>query len=230
MKIKFGAIITDGRNKIGGQVVSKNKAGAYMKNKVTPANPQTTYQIAKRANVTSISQAWSGLTDTQRTAWKAAAVNYAKSDIFGDLRNPSGFNLFMWLNLNLLNVGESQISTPPASSTVSSLTLLTLTVVLTDASGIVTFAPDPVPANHKLVILASAALSPGRAYSKSYMRQLEVVDAATASPAQLSTDDAYENKFGLPAEGKKIWVAAFLVNTVNGSASALLTASAIVAS
>jgi hypothetical protein len=227
MKIKFGAIITDGRNKIGGQVVSKNKAGSYMKNKVTPTNPQTTAQSSKRGNVTSISQAWSGLTDTQRAAWNAAAINYAKSDIFGDLRHPSGFNLFMWLNLNLLNVGESQISTPPASATVSSLTSLAVNTLT--AAGVITldFGPDPVPANHILVVQASGNMSPGRAFSMSYVRLIEIFAAAEASPADIAT--AWIAKYGSPLAGKKVWFRAFLVNTVNGSASAALNTSGIVA-
>ena len=30
MKMKWGALVVDGRGKIGGQVASKNRAGAYL--------------------------------------------------------------------------------------------------------------------------------------------------------------------------------------------------------
>lgn len=226
MKLKFGAIITDGRGKVGGQVVSKNKAGAYLKNKVTPANPNTAYQIAKRANVTAISQAWAGLTDAQRSAWKAAVASYSKTDIFGDVKNPSGFNLFMWLNLNLLNVGSAQITSPPASSAVTSLTAVSVST-LEGGTFDMSFAPTPVPADHALVVLASGSMSPGRSYSKSYMRQIAVLPhTATISPADIF--DAYSAKFGAPIVGKRIFVSAFLVNTTTGAASALLSDSGIV--
>jgi len=46
MKMKFGAIVVDGRGKIGGHVASKNRGGAYLRTKVTPSNPQTGYQAA----------------------------------------------------------------------------------------------------------------------------------------------------------------------------------------
>jgi hypothetical protein len=44
MKMKFGAIVTEGRGKIGGHVASKNKSGAYLRTKVTPVNRQSVAQ------------------------------------------------------------------------------------------------------------------------------------------------------------------------------------------
>ena len=48
-KIKFGMMMTDARGKLGGQVFSKNKGGAYVRTKVTPSNPQTIAQTTRRA-------------------------------------------------------------------------------------------------------------------------------------------------------------------------------------
>jgi hypothetical protein len=100
MKTKFGAIIVDGRNKIGGHVASKNRAGSYLRTKVTPTNPGTTYQVNVRNRLAGISTAWRALTEAQRKAWNVAVSNYARTDIFGDLKNPSGFNLHQQLNNN----------------------------------------------------------------------------------------------------------------------------------
>ena len=60
MKIKWGALMVDGRGKIGGQVASKNRAGAYMRNKVTPVNQQTSYQLTVRNRLSYYSQNWGG--------------------------------------------------------------------------------------------------------------------------------------------------------------------------
>lgn len=65
MKLKFGAIVVDGRGKIGGHVASKNGAGAYLRTKVTPTNPQTARQSFVRALFAAITAAWSGLTASQ---------------------------------------------------------------------------------------------------------------------------------------------------------------------
>lgn len=59
----FGAV--DGRGKIGGHVASKNRSGAYARIKVTPVNPQTTFQQVARNLLTSLSQGWRALTQAQ---------------------------------------------------------------------------------------------------------------------------------------------------------------------
>src|SRR3546814_3353017 len=48
-KVKFGALMTDARGKLGGHVFSKNRAGSYLRTKVTPVNQQTSYQTSVRA-------------------------------------------------------------------------------------------------------------------------------------------------------------------------------------
>ena len=98
MKIKFGAIVVDGRGKIGGHVASKNRGGAYLRTKVTPTNPQTTFQSAVRNRLTAFSQGWRGLTQAQRDAWNAAVSNFSKTDVFGDIKQPTGLNLYVKLN------------------------------------------------------------------------------------------------------------------------------------
>ena len=80
MKILWGALVVDGRRKIGGQVASKNRGGAYMRNKVTPVNPQTAAQTAIRNRLAGLSQAWRALTAAQRAAWNGAV---------GTLREPT---------------------------------------------------------------------------------------------------------------------------------------------
>src|SRR4051812_170938 len=84
MKVKFGSLVVDGRGKIGGHVLSKNRGGAYMRTKVTPINPQTADQSTVRGTLTSLSQSWRALTQNQITAWNNAVQNFQSTDIFGD--------------------------------------------------------------------------------------------------------------------------------------------------
>ena len=49
MKAKFGSFIVDGRGKVNGHVISKNRAGSYIRTKVTPVNPRSTAQLTQRA-------------------------------------------------------------------------------------------------------------------------------------------------------------------------------------
>ena len=113
MKMKWGALVVDGRGKIGGQVASKNRSGAYLRTKVTTVNPRSTSQISVRNRLAGLSQGWRGLSAANRAAWNGAVADFAKTNIFGDLVNPTGFNLYQRLNNNLLRIGESALSTPP---------------------------------------------------------------------------------------------------------------------
>ena len=113
MKIKWGALVTEGRGKLGGHVASKNKSGAIMRTKVTPVNPQTSAQASARSRLGGNSQAWSALSEEQRRSWNALAQETSKTNIFGDQYFPSGKNLFTSVNNNLVMVGEAQVSDAP---------------------------------------------------------------------------------------------------------------------
>lgn len=226
MKMKFGAIVVDGRGKIGGHVASKNRAGAYLRTKVTPVNPRTVAQAAVRSRLASLSIAWRGLTEAQRLAWNDAVTNYARTDIFGDLRNPSGINLFQKLNNNLLNVGETRIEMPPTPAAVGAILTLEVTAVSGGALTI-EFTPTPGPTGNKLVVRATPAISPGKSFVKSEFRQVAVLDAAAASPNVTTTD--YEAVFGaVGSADQKIFVEAFYVNAATGQAGVPLQASCII--
>lgn len=112
-KVKFGMMAVDMRNKLGGQVFSKNRGGAYIRTKVTPANAQTSFQTAVRAILTFFAQSFRTLTAAQILAWNNAVSDFTGTDIFGDVRTPSGINLYIRLNANLAKVGEPAISDPP---------------------------------------------------------------------------------------------------------------------
>src|SRR6056297_1703187 len=115
MKIKWGALVVDGRGKIGGHVASKNRGGSYLRTKTTPVNPQSTAQTNVRSIFGQISQGWSGLTASQIEGWNNAVSEYSQTDIFGDLKNPSGKALYQRLNQSLLLVGEGLLTEAPAT-------------------------------------------------------------------------------------------------------------------
>ena len=125
-KVKFSALISEMRNKLNGSVFSRNRAGAYLRTKVTPINPRTSLQNAVRELLTSLSQNWRNLTEAQRDAWNAAVHNFQKTDIFGDMKTPSGINLYTKLNLNLANAGLILIDVPPLPSEVAQNKLISL--------------------------------------------------------------------------------------------------------
>ena len=87
-RIKFGMMMTDARGKLGGQVFSKNRSGAYVRTKVTPSNPRSMAQMSSRSILGSLSVMWNSLTLEKVSAWNAATADWQKTDIFGDLKKP----------------------------------------------------------------------------------------------------------------------------------------------
>lgn len=232
-KIKWGAAVVDGRGKLGGHVLSKNRAGAYIRTKVTPVNPQTGYQLGVRNRFTIYSQGWRGLTQAQRDAWNAAVSDFQRTDIFGDLRNPTGFNLYQRLNNNLVNVGAAAISTPPLPAAVGEVIASSLTAedgTVSESLSLV--LSGNVPADTAVKVFATSPQSAGRSFVKAEYRQITTLDAAETTPVDLLA--AYQAKYGSTgAAGQKIFVKIEAVNTNTGQtgtpseASAIVTVSAV---
>lgn len=224
-KAKFGMMVTDMRNKVGGQVFTKNRGGAVVRTKVTPANPQTASQSSVRNRFTTLSQAWRALTQAQRDAWNAAVTGYQRTDIFGDLRSPSGLNLFQRLNNVLLAIGETQIDTPPLPGEVANCYVTSVTAaVAVPAMSIVLNAA--VPADTAVKLFATEPMSPGREFVKSQFRLIAVLPAAEATPFNALA--SYVTKFGSTgAIGQKIFVKTVPCSTVTGQEGSAAVASVI---
>lgn len=217
--------MVDGRGKINGSVASKNRAGAYVRTKVTPVNPNTSYQQTARFTLTQLSQAWRSLTEAQRLAWNAAVSDFQTTDIFGDLRKPTGKNLFTRLNINLTNAGQSIISSPPLPSQVEGCGLTGLTISV----GTPTYEVATVggAAGITMLVFATPGLSAGVSFVKSELRLIGTFAANASSPVDIETD--YLAKFGAPAVGTKVFVEVIPVNNATGQAGTRSQVSAIVA-
>ena len=212
-KIKWGMIVTDGRGKLGGQVFSKNRSGAYIRTKVTPSNPRTADQMAGRGILGSLSASWSGLTDEQRRAWNNAVEDWQKTDIFGDSRKPTGKNLFTGINKEIEQSGGTRILTPPVKVVMPELPALEPTIKLdTEEFGL---GITNVPAGFTLQVSATAQLSKGTTFVKDKLRVIGYVPAGAVDANDLF--GYYVDKFGTPTAGANIHVAVKLVST-NGQA------------
>jgi hypothetical protein len=226
MKAKFGAIVVAGSGKIGGHVASRNRAGAYFRTKVSPVNPQTSYQLTSRARLAGWSQSWRDLADDERQAWNAAVSAWAKTDVFGDIKNPTGFNLFVRLNTNAEIAGGGLSNFPPTPEGVS----VAFATALTAAAGTPTLslvATTPVPANTAYKVWATPGQSVGKKFVKSEYRLISVLAPAAASPFNILA--AYTSRFGALVEGTRVFVKIQAVNQDTGGESSASEISDIVA-
>lgn len=216
--------MVDGRGKINGSVASKNRAGAYVRTKVTPVNPNKPNQQLARNLLSTLSQSWRTLTQAQRDAWNAAVTGFAVTDIFGDLRNPTGKNLYTRLNANLFNIGQGFISDPPLPSEVPGVSANVVTIAVGAGTYTVTF--DPPGASVRVQVWATPGVSPGKNFVKSEYRLLEDFAGNAVSPHDFSA--AYIDRFGAPAVGTKVFIKLRPVNLTTGQAGVGGEASTIV--
>lgn len=224
-KIKFGLVVTEGSGKLGGHVFSKNRGGAYIRTKVTPLNPQTSYQANVRFLLTTWSKAWSALTQAQILAWNAAVSSFAKTDQFGDLRNPTGKNLYVRLNVNLANAGAASISDPPVPVALSEITGLAVTATAPGTMS-VSWTSGAVPAGEAWLLESIKPVNAGRKFVKNLYRVIAVIPAAATSPHAAGIE--YTTKFGNLISGQSVAVRVTQISNTTGQAGVPLTAQAII--
>jgi len=148
---------------VGGAVFSRNRYGSYVRQRVSPVNPNTPFQNDIRAAMTVISQAWRDtLTDPQRAAWNQYAANTPVTDVFGDKQIISGNAMFCAYNVQWTRIGQVQLDTAPP--TPGEATAITLTQTAGEAAGWIITATTPNIAVSDICSLsiAAAPVSPSR--------------------------------------------------------------------
>lgn len=216
-KIKFTAIVAEMRNSIAGTVFSKNKYGNYARTKVTPVNPQTTYQQVQRALIGNLAASWRGLTDAQRAQWNAMVQNYQKTDIFGDIKILSGSALYVALNTNIEKIGGTRIAVPALPVAIPELSADTYTVVydISDNDTTINFTIDPaaVPANFALLVFATPGVSAGKTFVKNLYRLL---GAFAPTVGVIDPSAEWMVRFGNAIAGQKVYIKIALMSTLTG--------------
>lgn len=210
-KIKWSGIgIVDGRGKINGTVLSKNRGGAYARVKVTPNNPRSAAQMFVRQNLAFLAQKWKTLTQNQRDAWAGAVSNYTRTDVFGDVKTPTGYSLFMRINTALRDAStELFFNIPAPTMEVAGVESVTGVPGQSEdpASISVTF-DDTATGNAYLLIDASPPLSHGVSTAGSRFKRIaneEVLDVS--DPFNVADFVAsYTDVYGSIPEGQKIFV------------------------
>ena len=224
-KIKFGGPIMDARGKLAGIVFSANTHGAYIRRRVTPVNVASPAQLLVRQFFTANSQGWRGLTDDQRKGFIEQKDNFKTTDVFGDSKSPTGQNLFIKLNQNLLQISESALTDVPLPEEVQGFIRLALEADTGIGTFTLTFDPA-IDAGVKVLVFATAPLSAGVNFVKADFRIIAVLDSSDVSPKDLAAE--YIDKNGaLPQVGAKVFVQLRPIRLATGIPGTLIKASAI---
>lgn len=156
--IKFSALISDARGKVGGNIFARNKGGSYVRAFAMPTNPSTGKQERVRQICGQIASGWRELTESARVGWNEAALNFPQMNRLGEQIYLSGQQLFLKFNATLSNAGLDQVLTPPSPTeipqvfagfdtlTATALTVDFLDTDLVDTTSVIVEMTRPVSA------------------------------------------------------------------------------------
>jgi hypothetical protein len=184
-----------------GVTSSRNRYGQYLRNRSTPVQPNTTFQLNQRARFTTNAAGWRGITDAQKAGWLSLGLMISRTDSLGSSYTLNGFGAYCSVNNNKLDAGDAVVSDAPAIVTPPDLVTVTLTATSVALS--VAYTATPLGAGVRLFIFVSPQQSAGRKFNGDY-RLLTVTAAAAASPANILA--AYTARFGVPVTGNRLFL------------------------
>lgn len=200
--------------KLGNGVFQRSRAGLTLRERVVPINPKSSSQVGVRGNLTSLSKAWAGLTDSQRGQWDTAAASseWTQKNVFGENFQLSGEQLYLKLNLVIDFIGESRISVPPTKATFDSLTLGTITAAAGTPALTIGYT-GALSSDFQFMISASAQVSQGIMSTKSVSFR-NITNTTGTTPIDVLS--AYNTKFGTLVAGRKIFVRLEVASDLTG--------------
>lgn len=220
--VKYGGLAQDVRGSQNGLTYSRNKGGAYVRQKVSPVQPVSSFASLSRAIFAALAQRWAvTLTQSQREAWIAFAATHTFVNVFGDAITLSGIAMYMSVNRAVGQVGGAYIDDPPDTFAVPSVVSSTIVVAL--SGGVVsamtqnTVVSEALTGDQGVYIFATPPLPPGVRPQRSDFRLINSPDSGLAA---INSDLAamYNERFVTPSltPTRAIWFRLVILDPVTG--------------
>ena len=163
--VKYGAIITDMKGKIGGTTFQGGPAGPVAKSTPeTRSGSKLTKADAGRivnqpSLIATLAGGWRNLTDEQRLTWRTGAPNFPFKNRYGDSYTASGYQVYMSLNSQLKAPGITFLEECPTPITVEPLPSIAFSMTAADDMDLTVGAA--VPNGYRMGIWATRPFSFG---------------------------------------------------------------------
>lgn len=138
--MKFiSTILTQASGSLAGTVFSRNRGGAYTRNRSKPVQPLTPLQVSVRLAVKQSANLYATvLTNTQREGWAAFAASNPQPNGTGGTMTLSGIAMFNKVNVPLILSGGSGAAVLDSPGAVTFLAALTPGPTMGIAAGVLT--------------------------------------------------------------------------------------------
>jgi hypothetical protein len=119
----ISGLMTAASGSVGGCTFSRNRSCEYVRARVVPVNPASSYQTAVRAYLASLVASWTSvLTPAERAAWDAWAYATEQSGWGGKVYKMTGQNAYIKMNALRLQLGVATTKVAPSVSSGAILT------------------------------------------------------------------------------------------------------------
>jgi hypothetical protein len=197
---------------IGGQTASHNRGGQYIRQRVVPTNPNTSYQQTVRGNFALLVSYWGALTAAERAAWETYAANTPVYNRLGDQIYLTGQQMYVKCNALRLAGSLTVIDAAPTTFGLASLTPVVVIFSETLQKFTVTFeADDPWVGTDDaaLLLFGSRPLSPATNFFRGPYRYGGLI-AGDAMTPPTSPDANVDTPFAF-VEGQRVAARAVVI-------------------
>ena len=235
--IRFGGVASEARGSLNGVVFSRTRAGAIIRNRTNPIQPNTPSQSLQRAAMQVATDLYKALAPEDLQAWSTAPsdAGFTSQNALGESYTPSGKQVFTQCAMNLQSAGIAVTSNPPDVSkflnnpNLPAVGFGNAPYVTIDLSvGPAPFTFQQIGLNVsptgtgtlELLVFATAPLLPTIKNYRKYLRQIGSFTATTDVAPEYTT--VFPGIDPEQVEGLMINFAVKAVNTDTGLASAMI--------
>lgn len=174
--IQYSALVTDIKGKIQGSVFQKGSTRNIIRNKgATMRKSQPSQQLVHQ-KLQDLRREWSLRSLAEKSSWNAFAATYQRTDKFGTLRSISGYNFFVSINSNRLQLGLTVLASAPVY--VAPAAVPTSFLYLNEFSMGINFATPIDFSQDQLIIYASDQMKVG---TLNYWNKLRYIKTMTVA-------------------------------------------------
>ena len=228
MKFTPGPTIAAASGSIGGTVFSRNRYGAYVRNRAIPVSPNTEYQAAAKDYLAQASQNWRALDAAVRLQWATWAASNPVTDNLGQQQILQGNAAYVQLATRMLQMGQALPTAPPTAAAPAALVTFISTWDAGAAGMAITFTATPLGATERLWMYAAVTNSPARTYIRNLRKLVTISDAAQATG--FDPQDDIETRFGTLAAGQVVTLEAAVADEDTGLISSFRRTSGVIVS
>ena len=201
-KVLHGTLAGAVSGSVGSETYSRNRYGAYVRNRAKPVMPVSTYLLNAKAILSAQSARWNTLTDAQRAAWVTWAQTNPVMDRLGQSQVLTGHAAFVGINGRLSQAGNTPIDVPPTIASPVALSTCTATFDIGAGNVEITFAPTPIGSQQKIWVQAAVVDRSSINYVKNLLKLIQISAVNQASPLDIET--ALVARFGTLQVDQKV--------------------------